>query len=141
MVKTTPTRTVKVLHGMIEMTVIKSRYLGLDKESSEISEMLANLSGYKLGVANDRYADIVTFVKNMKFNWKLHKDVPDEYKTVEEWWGMVESNKPEVDCFIYFIDNVPNPVTIELITGIVEAQKVWTPSIQRDDSEGETDPN
>lgn len=136
------TRAVKVLYKIITMDVVSSRYLGQERDSKELAEMLKTLSGYNTGTVNELYAEIVTFTKSMSFDWSIYDDIPEEYKAVEEWWNMVESNKPDVDTFLYFIDNVPSPVAIELVNGVVKGQKVWVPKVQQDSKgEKDADPN
>lgn len=129
-------------YNMIAVDIFGYRIVKRDAEMLELSNQIRTETQRKDGDFPLVYAEIACYVDNFYFNFS--EDAPEEYKTIIEWWDMVSAGKGASECYMFYIDSVPNPIHNLIYDVVQEAHKIWKPASEKSppiSNDGTTDPN
>jgi hypothetical protein len=116
-------------YDMIAVDIFGYRIVKRDAEMLERSNQIKMETQRKDGDFPLVYAEISSYVDSIWFNFS--NETPAEYKTISEWWDMVISGKGVSECYMFYIDNVPNPVHNLIYDAVQDAHKIWKPSTEK----------
>jgi len=129
------------LYDMVTADVFGFRNVKRDVLVIDMQERLRESTGRDDGSFTTAYSQRVVYTDQMNFQW--HEDVPQELRNLQEFWDMVQSGKDEVECYLYYIDSIPNYVTNAWQKVVDDSHVIWKPSEQRPvtANAGDNDPN
>lgn len=120
---------VSFLHGMVAADIFRFRNVKRDVQVISLSNKLREETGRDDGGFFTYYAQRIVYTDAMYFNW--HEDAPIEFVSLETWWEMLQSGQSDVDCYIYYIENISNPVSNQWQDALDDAHSIWKPVEER----------
>lgn len=110
---------------MVTAEFISYRNVGKDSDVIKLVSQLQEKTGREDGVFMILYAQRRIYTVDLRFDW--HPQVPPYYKSLEDWWKMVQDGESEEDCYMFYINNCHNVIGTEWHAALEEAQTMWTP--------------
>lgn len=118
-------------HGQITAEFPPCRNYGRDYQAERLEhELRKTLNRFDDNLLN-RYSEVAEYTERMDFNW--FSDVPEFYKSIETWYNMREAGKGKADCYLYYLNNVPNEVSVAFIQAMLDAFQPYQPPENRPD--------
>lgn len=141
-----PTTKRFMLSSMVEADIVSFRNLLFESRVQELVDTIeAAVKGtpYHLGGIIVKYAEFVTYCEGLTFKWK--GTPPPDYTNLEVWWSMVAKGQKADECYIYYVNNISNPVTMAWYEVMNNVHKIYVPPRERDNTSDEAviqnDPN
>lgn len=113
------------LHNMVAADIFKFRNVERDARAIALANQLKEQVGRDDGAFYVYYAQRVVYTDALHFDW--HPEAPHEFVSLETWWSMVQSGEPEVECYLFYISNISNPVSNEWQSAVDRAHAIWKP--------------
>ncbi len=126
-------------YDMVTVDIFGWRQVEFDLQSINMSTKIRQVTERDDGIFTLNYAQRAVYTRAMYFNFTA--DVPEEYKNLETWWKKISNGEDDVECYLYYIRNIPNPLTNTYQDAIEDAHKIWKPVEEKEIAEDETDPN
>lgn len=125
-------------HQMVVGRFISYRNIGKDADVIKLVSQLQEKTGRDDGLSMLLYAQRRIYTLELSFNW--HPQTPPFYRSLEDWWTMVDDGESEEDCYLFYINNCHNIINDEWQNALNEALTIWTPPEEGWDlAEGEID--
>lgn len=113
------------LHGMVAADIFKFRNVERDSKAVALANQLREQAGRDDGAFYVFYAQRMIYTDALHFSW--HPEAPLEFKNLEKWWNMVQSGESELECYLFYVGNISNPVSNEWQTAVEAAHTIWKP--------------
>jgi hypothetical protein len=127
-----------IIYGMVTLHILGFRNLKKDADVAELAQKIQDTTGREETGFMYFYAQRLNYTDYIKFDWV--DDTPDEFRSLETWWEMLQAGESEATCYDYYINNVSNFVSNEWQDAINDAHTIWKPPHERTSQET-NDPN
>ncbi|RMG84829.1 MAG: hypothetical protein D6712_10595 [Chloroflexi bacterium] len=124
------------LGGILTFHILPYRTVKGDADAMGMAEQIKKITGRDDGWFPLHYSQRLAYTEDIEFEWA--DNIPDYFKLFETWWDMVKEGVSPAECYMFYIDNVPNQITYEWQEALNDAHKIWKPpSEQMPDEEAE----
>lgn len=117
------------LWGMVAADVWGFRNVLRDTTAITIQNQIKEETGRDDGDFIYYYAENIAYVQQLHFAWI--DGAPQEYINLEQWWDMVTSGKGVSECYLWYIEHVPNLVHNLFRDAVNRSHKIWKPIFER----------
>lgn len=116
-------------YDMVAMDIFSFRNVKKDADSMSLAQKIKEDTLRDDNLFTIYYAQRVIYIEQMYFQWD--EDVPSEIRALETWWQMVSSGQDPVQCYLFYIENIPNYLSNDFNDAVVSAHTIYKPARER----------
>lgn len=118
-----------IFYNQIAIDFFGFRNLDRDSKAYVLAQKLDDATKSLDGNVVMSYATRVFYTDEMNFDWA--EEVPGEFKNLEKWWSKIVAGEPDVECYMFWRNNIPNALANMYHEALDDAHKIWKPTNER----------